>query len=288
MISSVYDPDYSQLRNRVIVRGGYELSTSFTETFRADGSQRIFPLSWKPHNVSNLTVGGVNKTYAVEFLNDDDGTYNYFWNYSEKHLKSSDFITNPEPTPAAGTEIALTYQFEVPILVQVDDDQSQRAVGALEGGSGIYETIIKDTSILSRADARNRGISEIQSFGNPLINGHFVTYNEGFQSGQTINMDVSDYSRYTGDYVVQHVVISHRAPGLIEYKVQFSTTLYELKDLIIKLLRDNKRIEIRQDETIDILKTVRENVAISELITLTIVSVGTQWDNVRWDRFVWQ
>ena len=278
-------PDYSQVRNRIYVRGGYELSDVFTESFEADGTERVFSLSWKPHNISVFTVNGVGKTYAVDFINPDDGTFEYLWNYQEKYIRAAGF--QPEPTPAAGHIISITYQYEIPILVRVDNPASQTALAQLEGGDGIYESVIKDRTISSKNEAQDRGEAELESFSNPLITGNFTTYDDGFQAGQAVVINLHGYAAYNDTYVIQQVWLSIPAPGLIKYEVSFATTLYELKDLILKLLRGNKRIVLRDDETIDVLKLVNERVVISEEIIADLDSGSTLWDLVTWDSFTW-
>jgi hypothetical protein len=279
-------PDYMQVRNRVIVRGGYELSDAYTETFVTDGQKRIWKLGWKPHNVSAFTVGGAAKTYAVDNLNPDDGTFEYFWNYQESYIRAAE---NPgtTTTPPDGTIISITYQYEVPILVQVDDTASQLLIAVTEGGSGRYEHVIKDETISSKSEAQDRGQADLDAFANPMITGSFKTYDHGFQAGQVVNVNVSGYTQYAGDYVIQQVSISVPAPGELLYTITFATTLYELKDLLLKLVRGSKRIVLRDDETIDILKIVNETMIISESHVTALKGHPTKWGQFTWDKATW-
>lgn len=268
-------PNYNQVRNRVYVRGGFYLSSAYTESFAADGTQRTFPLAWKPHNVSALTVGGAPKTYAVDYINPDDGTYEYYWNYQEKYIRCGDFT--PEPTPGAGVVIAVTYQYEVPILIRVDDPVSQAAIATIEGGTGIYENIIKDETIDTKTWAQDVGLAELERFANPLIKGTFITYDHGFRAGQSVTINLSDYSAYNGEYIIQSVNIKPVTPDDLQYDIVFATTLYELKDLLIDLLRGDKIIKIREDEMVDILKIVNETVTITDSVTTTLTSHPSKW-----------
>jgi len=206
----------------------------------------------------------------------DDGTYGYYWNYQEKYIRAGD--NDPTPTPGIGDVISITYQYEIPILIRVDDEISQAAIAALEGGNGIYEAVIKDEQIDSKSLAQDRGLAELEAFSNPIIKGSFTTYDHGFRSGQSVVIDLADYSTYNGTYVIQEVNMRLVTPDTIEYDVTFATTLYKLKDLLIALLRGHKRIKLREDEMVDVLKVVNETVTINEVVVSTLTNMPYKWD----------
>jgi hypothetical protein len=278
-------PDYSQVRNRVYVRGSYYLSDNYTQTITADGTSRVFNLAWKPHDLS-MTVGGVSVSVAVDNLYADDGTYDYFWNYTEKYIRCSEY-PGKTTTPVAGTELAITYKYEVPILVRADNTISQTAIAALEGGDGIYESVVKDETIESKELAQDRAQAEVENFGNAMISGSFSTLEHGFKAGQKVDISCSGYESFAGAYQIQRVTIRPVTPNDIMYIVEFSTTLYELKDLLIFLLRQGKRIKIRNDEVVDVLKIISESITLADSVTLTKLGHPSKWDERVWDRFTW-
>lgn len=272
-------PDYSQVRNRVYVRGGYYLSDSYTESWVADGTSRIWSLGFKPVNVSSLTINGVSKTYAVDHLYPDDGTYQFFWNYQEKYLRCAEH-PGTTSTPAEGDIIAITYQYEVPIIVRVDNTASQAAISEIRGGTGIIEHVIRDETITSRDIAQDVGLADVNQFGNAVIAGSFETYEHGIRAGQYVTIDVPGFEAFDGNYQIKRVSMKPSGLGNILYKVEFATTLYELKDLLNSLIKSNKRIKLRSDETVDVLKITEESLEINETTTTELNKHPVKYDEV--------
>jgi hypothetical protein len=283
----VLSPDYSQVRNRVYVRGGYYLSNEYTETFVADGEARAWALAHKPHNVSALTVNAVTKTYAVDHLNSDDGTFEYFWSYTESYLRVAD--GGSEPTPIAGYTISIMYQYEVPIIVRVDNEVSQELMKTVEGGDGIYEYIVKDESLNSKEEAYNRGKVEVTTYGDALITGSFTTFEHGFQPGQFVELDnIPGYEVWNGKYSIQRVFIQLLGNNIVQYDIEFGSTLYELKDFLLGLLKNQNRLTLREDEKIDVLKIVTEELSLTDYInSVTKADHPAFWGAPLWGFATW-
>lgn len=279
-------PDYTQVRNRVYVRGGYYLSSSYTESFLADGAQRIFPLGFAPHAPTVLTVGGVAKTFALDHLNPDDGTYDYYWSYTEQYLRCGD--GTPTATPGNGVTVAFTYQYEIPIIVRADNETSQDAIAAIRGGDGVIEHIIRDDSISSREIAHDIALADGNLFGNVSINGSFTTYEHDFQAGQYIQLDLTGYESYDGNYQIKRVTIKSLGNNVLIYNVEFGTTLYELRDLLNHFLKAEKRYRVRVEDTVDILKIDEEIITVTDIVSYIKKDTHpTKWGTRKWGRFTW-
>ncbi|MFC1511636.1 hypothetical protein ACFL5H_00375 [Candidatus Latescibacterota bacterium] len=273
-------PDYSQVRNRVYVRGGYTLSDPYTEVQTAEADQTVFKLGYKPHNLS-MTVGGTPKTVGIEFL-DDEASFDYMMNYQESTVR----VATGGSAPGAGAVLSFIYEYEVPILVLVQDHASQQAIAALEGGSGIYEHVIVDNTIRSKEEAYNRGQSEMSHFANPWVTGTFTTHEHGFRSGQTITVDITG-ERYNGSYQIRSVTATSQGNNILVYTVTFATTLYDLVDVLAGLIREQRRVNLREDEIVDRLELVNETVAIGESHTATLSAHPTKWGTKKWGTFTW-
>ncbi len=208
--------DITQVRNRIFVQGGYILSDSQTVNYIGDGASRIWNLPYKPHNIS-LTVGGAGKTLGQENI-DAAGSKEYFYNYYEKTL----FADTGEGTPGDGVAIVVTMKFEYPLLVRVEDADSQTYIGSIEGGDGIYEYIIKDMSGLGlKETAENWGLKELRKHAFPLIEGSFsVTDLWGFFAGQSIDVDIADVV-YSFNYIINQVTINSLGNNILRYDVEF-------------------------------------------------------------------
>ena len=283
-------PDYSQTRNRVFVRGGTEVSTGTkTQSWECDGEGRIWSIKHDDASGFSMTVGGAPVTVGTEYLNADDGTYAYYFNSNEKYVRAGD--GSPTATPGAGVVIVATYNYRTPIIVQADNVGSQAAIAAIEGGDGIYESIIRDDSIDSTSLAQDRAVAEVNQFGNVMINGSFTTYETGFVVGQFVELDVPDYESYDGNYQIQRLSIVPHGPNMELYVIEFATTLYELKDFLLALVRGFSRLKLRSDEIVDVLKIVNETVTVTDSTPSTSLNAHPAvWGNPTmaiWDMFTW-
>lgn len=277
----------SQLRNRVYVRGGTKLSDETTYSVKGDGVAKQFPLPDKPHNVT-LKVNGATKTLGIK--NVDTSGYDWYLNFQEKYVEQDSGGT----TLTTSDTLAITYQYDIPILVAVEDTAS-----ILEFGQ--KEFAIFDKSIATTQAARDRASAELTDYANEVVEGTFTTYEAGFRSGQYININLSDYG-INDDYLVQKVVAKSMGAGQFYYQISVASnkTLGIIR-FLIELLEANKNmVELDDDEVIDELLTIQDSL-LSDSLTdaLTIDSCGayftwctdslqaTPITRARWELFQW-
>lgn len=279
--------DTSQLKNRVYVRGGTKLSDPTTYSVKGDGAARKFPLPDKPHDVT-ITVNGVSKTLGIK--NVDLTGFDYYLNFQEKYIEQDSGLTILATTDT----LAVTYTYDIPILVAVEDTASIIA-------NGVKEFAIFDKSIDTTQAARDRASAELTDYADDIIEGSFTTYTAGFQSGQYININLSAYG-INDDYIVQKVVARSIGGGTYYYQVYIASnkTLGIIK-FLIELLEANKNlIELDDDEVVDELLSVQDSLLADSLTdNLTIDSSGpyftwctdslqaTPITRARWDLFQW-
>ena len=133
--------DTSQLKNRVYVRGGTKLSDATTYSVKGDGVARQFPLPDKPHDVT-VTVNGAAKTLGIK--NIDSSGFDYYLNFNEKYIEQDSGLTILATTDT----LAVTYTYDIPILVAVEDTASIAA-------NGVKEFAIFDKTINTTQAARD-------------------------------------------------------------------------------------------------------------------------------------
>lgn len=279
--------DTSQLKNRVYVRGGTKLSDPTTYSVKGDGVAKQFPLPDKPHAVT-LKVNGVTKTVGIK--NVDLTGYDWYLNFQEKYVEQD----AAGAVLATTDTLAITYQYDIPILVAVEDTASILA-------NGVKEFAIFDKSIDTTQGARDRASAELTDYANDVIEGSFITHTAGFRSGQYININLSEYG-VNANYIVQNVVARSFGAGNYYYEVSIasSKTLGIIK-FLIELLEANKNlIELNNDEVVDELLSVQDSLLSDSLVeSLTIDSSGpyftwctdslqaTPITRARWDLFQW-
>lgn len=279
--------DASQIKNRVYVRGGTKLSDSTTYSVKGDGVARQFPLPDKPHDVS-VTVNGTPKTLGIK--NVDTSGYDWYLNFQEKYIQQD----SGGSILGTGDTLTVTYTYDIPILVAVENTAS-----ILEHGQ--YEFPIFDKTIATTQAARDRASAELTDYAANVVEGSFKTLTPGFRSGQYININHSAYD-VNDNYIVQKVSAIGLGAGKYEYQVSLASakTLGIIKFLLELLEQNRNLIEIDNNEVIDELLLVQDSL-LSDSLTdaLTIDSTGpyatwctdslqsTPITRARWDLFQW-
>lgn len=231
--SLVLTDDISQVKNRVRVQGGEIEGDSRTETQNGDGTKTQFVTANKFSQLPTVTVGGSPKTVGVDYLDQED-SYDCFWNFNEKYIRF-------KVAPSNGTNnISITGIPLIPIIAQVEDDDSINELG-------VYEYYIKDTTIRSTDEAKQRASAEIDAYADTLTDGSFKTYIDGLKSGQVINIQ-SDIRGIDEDYLIQSVRTSMLSPFARQYDVTIASMrtigiIYFLQNLLLTGRREEKSTE---------------------------------------------
>ena len=260
------DKDSSQLKNRVYVRGGTKLSDETQYIEVGDGEKRQFVLPDKPHDVTvyvDRGAGYVEETVGIKNI-DTDG-YDWYLNFQEKYIEqdaAEDVLTDTD-------KFKITYKYDIPILVAVEDTAS-----IVENGQ--KEFAIFDKSITTTQAARDRASAELTDYANDLIQGSFQTYETGFYSGQYMHITLTDYN-IDDDYIIQKVSAESEGGGKYIYTISIASakTLGIIRFLIQLLAANKNLIELDDDEVVDELVQLSDNLLSDSLIdSLTIDSVG--------------
>lgn len=279
--------DASQVKNRVYVRGGTQLSDPTFYEEKGDGVKRTFVLPDKPHNVT-VKVNGVTKTLGLK--NIDTTGYDWYLNFNEKYVEQD----------AAGVVLATTdtlrvdYEYDVPILVAVEDTASIIA-------NGQKEFAIFDKTISTTTAARDRASAELTDYANDVVEGEFRTWTPGFISGQYISINSTRHG-VNASYLVQSVTAVAEGAGLYYYDIKIaSAKTIGVILFLIQLLEANRNlVELDDQEAVDELLSITDSLLSDSLLdSLTIDSAGayatwctdslqaTPATRARWDLFQW-
>jgi len=271
--------DLTQVRNTITVQGGESTSaTTRTEQFNGDGTKAHFVLANKYASEPTVTVGGVAQTVGIDFL-DDDASFDCLWNFNEKYIR----FTSGN-IPASGTNnIEVTGLYLYPIVVQVPAPASISAYGE-------YGFAITDKSIKSQDEAIARALAELTSYQNALYEGSFRSYDDGFRSGQVINISSAQRAKNI-DVLIQSVRATMRDPNgaTLEYDVRFAT----LKSLgIIEYLQNqlrSKEVIVDDDQTLLNYNPITgEEVDAGDSLAAPSSTTGPYlWGSFNWGYGVW-
>ncbi|MCW2279112.1 LamG-like jellyroll fold domain-containing protein [Heliophilum fasciatum] len=217
--------DAQGLRNRVFVKGGTMLSDPFVYETVADGQARVWNLPHKPHNLT-LTISGAPKTVGLENV-DNEAIVDFLVNTQEKYVKAS----LQTAAPANGATMSFTYQYEIAVISTVDDYPSQIAIAAVQGGDGIYEHVITDTSLTTVDAAEAAGQADLRLHANPKVSGSFETGVPGWAPGQLVAINLPSQG-VANTFTVQKVTTKPLTPDTWSYTVEYGGRLIGIPDFL--------------------------------------------------------
>lgn len=287
--------DISQLRNAVFIEGGEAEGNARTEEFTApaeDVERTTYRLANKFASKPVVTVNSVAQTVGIDFLN-SDADYDCMWDYNQKYIR---FTAGNIPPTSDIVEITGSPLY--PVIIRVQSTTSIE-------NYGIKEFVIRDKSIRSKEEARERALSELEAYQNGVIEASFKTYTKGLKAGQVININ-SSIRGVDESFIIQSVKLTSRGNNTVEWNISLAT----LRTVgIISFLQDLlKTDEVRENESETLLSfydfedTVQ---ATDEIISITATVPPYIWlsDNplddistitasggkppIRWNSFTW-
>jgi len=279
--------DNSQLKNRVYVRGSTKLSNMTTNGQKGDGTSTIFLLPDKPHNIT-ITVNGVSKSVGIQ--NIDLSGFDFYLNYDEKYL------VQDSGGAVLGTSdvLSVQYQYDLPILVAVEDTASIAEFG-------VKEFPIFDNTITTDQAAIDRASAELLDYSTSLYSGTFYTMVTGFKSGQTLNL-VSALRSITEVYTVTQVIGTSIGGGVFQYQITLATakTMGVIRFLTEMLEANQNLIVVSNTEVVDNLQMITDSLlsdSLTDMLTIDSAGAYDTWcpDSVsttpktlaKWDLFQW-
>jgi len=276
--------DMSQVRNAVTVIGSDdgEQSESYTEeTFTGDGETRSWELEDKPSEVLFISINGVNQQFSLDVNLRDTDVFTY-------SFSGQSFALTAAPTTPTGSDtIVIRYYPRVPIIARKDDQDSIDLFATLDGGDGVYEYTIKESSITSKATATERALQELSEFATPLVNGTFVTRTSLlsggsiFTPGQVITVNLPSYGIVVdAAFLVQEVNINlneDENTGVNEYiyTVRFGGKLVGVREFLESLASEGG--EVSDSTKILTLEKADDTVEMEDDVTRTIYTPPFKW-----------
>ena len=244
--------DFTQIRNRIFIKGAEIEGEERTETYQGDGTRKSFPLANKFASKPTVEVDSVSKTVGIDFL-DIEADFDCFWDFTTLSLRFKD-STIPGAVDVEVTGIPLfvpEFQVEDPISI---------------GEHGVFEFAKTDKSIESREQAVGYAKAQIEAYRNGVIEGEFVTYTGGLRSGQVITV-TSTLMNVSEDFLIQSVIFTMITPTEFEYQIRLATLrTIGIIDFLLGLIRTDERILESEGEVV-IEKTVfpKEDITIGDV-----------------------
>lgn len=135
-----------------------------------------------------------------------------------------------EPPPDEVT----TIETKVPIFATCNDIPAQAAMAVREGGDGVHEYFIRDTSLDTYAKCVRRGNAELALFKDPIVTVNYSTRDPKTRSGKNITINLTN-PPVSGTFKIQEVRTDmiNVSDGLgPRYNVTASSVRFTLGDLL--------------------------------------------------------
>lgn len=255
------ETDFTQIRNKVIVRGGEAVSNARTQLLSGTGDNKAFPLAYKFSELPTVTVGGVPQTVGVNGFDVGEG-FDAIWDYNQKSLEFQD-----GSIPPAGTDnISVTGTPLLPVAVYVNDLPSQ-------GLYGIIEHVVEDKRLISREDAIAFGNAELQAYKDPLYRVTFETYEMGLRSGQIIRVN-SASREIDEELIIDSVTMTLDSENLPVWKVEANSYRTAKFVQMLQELFRAEDVDINTLETLYGIQEFSESVFVTDDEIVINVTVG--------------
>jgi hypothetical protein len=155
---ALYEWDGTSIRNRILVQGATQTIMSpttgaATDTFLGNGYNTSFPLRYSATGSPTLKVNGVQTSVTVV---SGGGSTSAAWSIQQNAFGGWFLIA--ASAPAAGTTIQIWYNYDVPIVAQANDLNSQATYTGPNGG--IFAEFISDSSLTTTPMALARAMRE--------------------------------------------------------------------------------------------------------------------------------
>ena len=263
--------DTTQVRNSIVAKGGQSpASSNATNAYKGDGNARQWFLQGEPTATPTVTVNGVSKTVGVDPTDDETG-FNYMYNSDQKYVRASSGTT----TLTTSDVISISYPYNYPILIIMEDAVSIAFMKALEGGDGKHQYTVTDNTVKSKDEARAKAATQLQLYSQPLVTGTVKTRTgqllagSYFYPGQYVTINSPSWGINSDtSYLIQEVDVTTQEDGTnIEYlyTIIFGGRLQGLQ-VFLESLADEETLD-STDQSIDTIRAVNEAVTITESIS---------------------
>lgn len=257
----------NNIKNCVYIRGGMEMLGPKTFKKIADGTQRIFNLGY---DFTNLTIkkGGVVQTLGKDGVDEPD-TVDILYNPNNQTA-----IFRDDNKPANGVEVEWSGNASMPVVAQAKNLISISQFG-------LFEFLIRDKTIISNAEAKQRADAELVKFLVDTNEFVFRTRKDGLKVGQKMRFN-SSYWEIDKWFTIKRVItkIINPITSEREYIVTcFGSEIIGIIDILGKLLSTdpNKNIEIFKNEILAKYFTVSDNFKMTDLTPTVKWRTGGPW-----------
>ena len=254
------DRGRDQYRNRQYIRAGTARTGDRTDSVIAVAAQTLFEYPFPVGTVNGIKEDGTPKTVGVKGF--DEGK-DYYWTYNSEVIEAA-------TAPGAGVDVSMNYQGLYDILLTETNYSEVASRQTIEGGTGIYESIIDDPQINSQTIATETALAYLRRFGVIPETIAFETDEPGLRSGQLLPVDIGMYD-LSGNYLIESVSVRDEAGIINRYKVNAvsNESLSDWLDFFNSLSRQTQKLTLYDETKVSLLESPTDGVITSDSATET-------------------
>lgn len=242
--------DDNAIINRVTFYGGQKPTPDFAQdvSTQANGANKVFILAYYARKSSTgsvtVTVNGASQVLGYVFgtgtknlLKSQGGTCDVLLDAAAKTLTF-------DVAPASGASVICTYRYQLPLIIQVAQQDSVSFFG------GYYDGTISDETVQDTATAvrRCKVLLLEQAYGLTTIK--LRCWRAGLQAGQQLKV-VNQLKGINDYYIIQEVSAQPLAYNTIEYTVTLGAWNWNLVDVLQQVTRATATSDTADQETIN-------------------------------------
>lgn len=255
-----------QYRNVQYIRGGQAVTDALlTETFKGDAETKTFsvalPVASVPIVSTDIGAGYVVRTVGIRQV---DTGRDWYWQENSNQISQD----------SSGTVLGATHKIKVEYFGYyplVDAARIQNEVVAriaVEGGSGLYETVENRQDITSASSSRDRAEGLLALFGAIDTRVRFATYTTGWKAGQLLTIDRAEHD-IDAEFIIAQVTLEHDGQNRYLYNIRaVSGSLVENWVAFFKRLAENNpRVTRNPNQVVNLLRIFYETITLAESFT---------------------
>ncbi len=273
------DQSIVNMKNSVFVIGGTYSKVldagSTPDIYATDGTKLVFPIAY-PYTSATIVVllDSTPQSVGIDQLT-DPGTVQVLYNEQNRFIRFTS-------VPADGHTVTIYGTAQIPILAHVQNQSAITAYGEIQDS-------IVDPQINSIAEAQERGMAEISSYGSPVYGVKFSTLKLGFVVGQTVSVDSAIFG--TNVMVeIKRITRTLYSPTQFLYSIEcVGTERVSFIDVMKLLLSQaNAQTVIGDSTVLQVLKSFEEIAAASDSVPApTTSSPPYLWGSFTWGLGAW-
>jgi hypothetical protein len=260
--------DDTAIINRVTFYGGKQPTPDFAQdvSTQANGSNKVFVLAYYPRKSSNgLVIVTVNGSDLVVGYSLGTGTQNTL----KSQGGSCDVLLDPsartmtfDVAPAGGASVICTYRYQLPLIIQLTEENSHAFYGQY------YDATLSDETVVDSATAiqRCRVLLLEQAYG--LTTVKLYCWKGGLQQGQQLLL--TDTVRGINQvFIIQEVITTAISPTTARYEVTLGAWNWNLVDVLQSVAQRTALTDQTEIETITPTQ-VQVNTVVSAVLSIAL------------------